>query len=244
MQGIREGWKTRYSAITNGTGDAVMSTKNQPETKIAGLSTNDAFNLAAFLKDNYDIPNSIEYVQADILEWQGDSRLMSAVGLNESQVKRLATHFVCEKPNVDSPAECHAVITKFLGGESFETQQFTPNWDDVPEGLNWAAQDANGGWYAYKNKPPSGVTTWGQADKRDSVQVCVNKDWRQTLQERPAPEIQVGQCWYRQLIEVDIIGLNANEVAVKEHINETFVIYNRADFLANFKLSSRGNNND
>ena len=34
-----------------------------------------------------------------------------------------------------------------------EPEPFAPPWDDAPDWANWAAQDEDGRWYGYQNRP-------------------------------------------------------------------------------------------
>jgi len=62
-----------------------------------------------------------------------------------------------------------------------------PSWIDAPEWANYLAQDADGQWYWFEDKPElkRGLALWinrsGVAKKAE----VRNVDWRSTLEQRP-----------------------------------------------------------
>jgi hypothetical protein len=68
-----------------------------------------------------------------------------------------------------------------------------PDWEDAPDWAEWLAQDKDGKWYWFLERPRPSVTwdEW-QYDKGDADLAsdgCVpNLDWQDTLEHRPQPE--------------------------------------------------------
>jgi hypothetical protein len=64
-----------------------------------------------------------------------------------------------------------------------------PSWGDAPEWANWLGQDANGGWYWFRERPEPGCDLWDGAPFERAVAV---REWETTLQYRP---IQIESKW-------------------------------------------------
>jgi hypothetical protein len=61
-----------------------------------------------------------------------------------------------------------------------------PNWSDSPSWANYLAQDANGAWWWYANKP----IIWNENDVEwrpngSSAPAKISMQWRGSLEERP-----------------------------------------------------------
>lgn len=80
--------------------------------------------------------------------------------------------------------------------EQLKSQQFQPSWDDAPSWANWLAQDSDGRWQWFRNKPKAKSKTF-QTDSSLQIYYGGVKNWKQTLQERPkpTPQVEVGQVW-------------------------------------------------
>lgn len=210
------------------------------------------------------------------------------VGLSDSQIKQLTTHFICEKPDVDSPAECHAVISDYLKSQSFsprevqqvyvglseehiraftkaqfpewaehafvnrilewqKTQSFaqpdaeitniSPNWDNAPKWATWLAQDSDGQWLWYQDKPVRGDSHWERQDGCECECLGFIDNWQHSLQERPLPTPKVGESWKSNKDEVVIIAVNDHEVVCQKHNTKRFDIYSFKDFINIFNIS-------
>lgn len=65
-----------------------------------------------------------------------------------------------------------------------------PSWDDAPEWAQWLAQDEDGEWFWYEDKPFLGVSIWNAPflGKALAAYECEieNPNWRDTLEQRPA----------------------------------------------------------
>lgn len=63
-----------------------------------------------------------------------------------------------------------------------------PDWKDAPEWANWLAQDGNGAWWWYEDKPLTinGEIVWKPNGKCREAQVCLQ--WQDTLEQRPGGE--------------------------------------------------------
>lgn len=193
------------------------------------------------------------------------------VGLSEKQVKRLVAYMnVSNEPLYDDivtfldtqtfvqPKEVSDEelrdsyqalqedfnrVSKEL--EQLKLQQFTLDWSKAPEWANWLAQDANGGWYLYENKPVRGITQWGRCDKHDAVSFHVNPEWINTLQERPKPtpqvEFDVDYIYKNAKYSVQSVGkmrIGDDWVECVTYVNDDYsATYTRtlSDFLAKFE---------
>jgi hypothetical protein len=66
-----------------------------------------------------------------------------------------------------------------------------PRWVDLPDWVQWMAQDGIGEWYGYSSKPTECVKGWGKRFDTESIThkwICdgpVNPAWRSTLERRP-----------------------------------------------------------
>jgi hypothetical protein len=69
----------------------------------------------------------------------------------------------------------------------------TPHWIDAPEWAQWLAQDADGIWHWFDEKPMQviGVNKWGtwhgcpDASERWARKTPCYRDWTKTLEARP-----------------------------------------------------------
>jgi len=81
-----------------------------------------------------------------------------------------------------------------------------PSWDDAPEWANYLAQDKNGEWFWYEDKPIELTGYWnnqtGKARKINEV-----KDWTDTLEKRPSP---ITSIWDLLPQEVKYIAMDMN----------------------------------
>jgi hypothetical protein len=214
----------------------------------------------------YNEEESMEYqkILGEYLATQTFTQKEVPVGLSDAQVGELAEVVA----GVDNVARLENRIrgwlmtqkfaqpSKFLEHlyiaarnelEQIKSQFFQPNWDDAPAWANWLAQDSNGGWYLYENKPVRGVAQWGRCDKRESVPFHVNPNWIETMQERPKPQVEVGQVWKNKLdkeciINVVSIGFIADSSekslfanAVSYNFKSSVYTRSLSDFLANFE---------
>lgn len=190
------------------------------------------------------------------------------VGLSDFQIKQLTTWFVCEKPKVNSPAECHAVITKYLATQTFaqpvhfssielsemyqgiyedfeqvkkeydelKSQQIKPSWNDAPEWANWLAHDKDGGWNWFDEKPRCQLgASWVCNNYGRFMAAEINPDWQQTLEQRPAPKVEVGQVWKLNKTEVEVIALNDDDVVFQKKATKGFDVYSIIDFITKFE---------
>jgi hypothetical protein len=57
-----------------------------------------------------------------------------------------------------------------------------PEWKDAPEWAQWAAQDFDGDWYWFENKPIQLEFGWASSTGRIQN---INQDWRESLERRP-----------------------------------------------------------
>ena len=136
--------------------------------------------------------------------------------------------------------------------EQLKSQQFTPNWEDAPEWANWLAQDKSGAWFWHIEKPcprDTGNCSWIGGRYQSATKL--NKNWQQTLQERPkpTPQVEVGQVWkcLKTLNEYVIQHLGITKIGEKWVESVTYIydyseyedkeIYTRtmSDFLAKFE---------
>lgn len=60
-----------------------------------------------------------------------------------------------------------------------------PDWKDAPEWANHLAQDENGGWYWFENKPSIGSAGNWNCRHGDCENAKSIDDWDQTLESSP-----------------------------------------------------------
>ncbi len=67
-----------------------------------------------------------------------------------------------------------------------------PSWDDTPEWAQWLAQTINGTWIWHAREPVAAQGYWStRGNAKASFQTFPNPNWRDTLQQRPEPELPV-----------------------------------------------------
>jgi len=72
-----------------------------------------------------------------------------------------------------------------------------PSWDNAPDWALWLAQNGGGTWYWYLERPTPGFESFNPQGFRYDQIFCAlvtgypNRNWRDTLQKRPEPELQV-----------------------------------------------------
>jgi hypothetical protein len=64
------------------------------------------------------------------------------------------------------------------------TTENKPDWKDAPDWANWAAQDYDGRWFWFENKPIAGFNVFMAEGRMEPVKK-VNTKWKQTTQQRP-----------------------------------------------------------
>lgn len=111
--------------------------------------------------------------------------------------------------------------------------QFTPDWSTAPEGVNWVAQEPNGGWSWFINKPYIHKSDKWVSDSEWAKNATPCRHWRETLQQRPTsptPKVEVGQVWAYietgvEYVIDEIIVLNGNTKIGEWQENFTLVTY-------------------
>lgn len=78
-----------------------------------------------------------------------------------------------------------------MASEVYAAVYGVPSWEKAPEKAMWLAQDENGRWFWYGVMPEIDGDQWnftgGDFYERDySIPALENKNWRTTLQARPA----------------------------------------------------------
>ena len=65
-----------------------------------------------------------------------------------------------------------------------------PSWDDLPDWADWRAQDYTGAWWVYENKPAQfdGIFGVVSGKTKHLLSHMSSPNWRDTLEQRPAPE--------------------------------------------------------
>jgi len=124
-----------------------------------------------------------------------ESVTLEGAGLHglELGLYRIALMRKCQAPNPDDIIERVMRKLSDRGIVPKPTPAAPPSWDDAPEWAQWRAQDENGAWYWYEMEPRNdGVHYWGSAERhqyaRGKAAGTSIPNWRDTLQERPAPE--------------------------------------------------------
>jgi hypothetical protein len=77
-----------------------------------------------------------------------------------------------------------------------------PSWDDAPEWAQWLAQDKDGEWCFYPEKPEQSGTMWINDEPKNGIWVDVHctgripagQDWRETLEPRPQAQSDIKKC--------------------------------------------------
>jgi len=57
-----------------------------------------------------------------------------------------------------------------------------PDWKDAPEWAQWLAQDPDGDWYWYSQKPGCGDCFYALGGQDE---LAATGDWRESLEPRP-----------------------------------------------------------
>jgi hypothetical protein len=192
------------------------------------------------------------------------------VGLSDEQIQSLVDYTYCDSDTFDaikewSKTQTFARPVEFSDVELSDAYQRLmedyqdlrkelkaqflnqPNWDDAPEWANWVAQDFNGAWHWFKNKPLAGNHKgwtngyWGYKEQRNSP-VLESIEWQQTLQQRPASTVGAGQTW----VKVGCVDGIAQSVSIDYASDQVVVFsahytngkqqhYSLSDFLALFE---------
>ena len=61
----------------------------------------------------------------------------------------------------------------------------TPDWNDAPEWANYLAQDKNGGWYWYENRPILEINRWDEEGQEPERAYPRSNEWQKSLQPKP-----------------------------------------------------------
>ena len=213
----------------------------QPEPIVVGLTEE---HIRAFTKEQFPEWAEHAFVKR-ILDWQKTQTFAQpepvVVGLTEEQVFDLA----CEMEGLkdDSRYQYDTLIKRFLKTQTF-AQQFTPDWSTAPSWANWLAQDLNGKWVFFEDEPENYSCTnrWIASSGRYHVAV-INKNWKETLQQRPkpTPQVEVGQVWrsndnHEIAWEMaTVIGVDDEAIAYRSNAKRKIGVFDIADFLAKFE---------
>lgn len=68
------------------------------------------------------------------------------------------------------------------------SEQTLSKWNDAPAWARWLAQDYNGRWYFFSDKPVMGVNEWMSLPgsmAREAGNGHINPNWRYMLEEKP-----------------------------------------------------------
>ncbi len=70
-----------------------------------------------------------------------------------------------------------------------------PDWKDSPEGMRWLAQDRDGCWWWYADKPVIAGEGWcptstALGNNKLACNGLRNSDWKKTLEPRPSLQEQ------------------------------------------------------
>jgi hypothetical protein len=203
--------------------------KTFPQTEVkevpVGLSDEQVDDLCGDIADNIMEGGAYFNDMAIVIKrWQKTQTLKEPCecGLNVSQIHKE------QFKNLQAAYEIIANQKEEL--EQLKSQKFTPSWDDAPEWANWLAQDYDGMWWYYENKPIKNVGKYGNGGKKS---LACNKNWQQTLQHRPkpTPQVKVGQFWIhtktgQQYIVDEVLTLDGKTKLENWNENLTLVVYN------------------
>jgi len=72
---------------------------------------------------------------------------------------------------------------------SGDSPDSNPSWEDAPDWAEWLAEDKNGKWFWYADRPKRGMIVWLFGDstryKGAGESGAANPDWAETLERRP-----------------------------------------------------------
>ena len=215
--------------------------QNQPEPIVVGLSDEQVEMLSRYVMKR-SVTKSVKEVITEYLKTQTFAQpseaftaAMEEVSIRDEEIERLKTEL-----------------------EQLKSSQLKPNWDDAPDWANWLAQDKNGVWTWFENKPlvelvhGKFVSNYPVARFGKASDV---KSWQQTLEQRPtppAPQVEVGQVWSydNKKYYVDSVGkLKSNDelwidcVTYRSLIDGHFYTRTLEDFLAKFERVERCHQN-
>ena len=73
-----------------------------------------------------------------------------------------------------------------------------PSWEGAPEWAQWLAQDEDGEWYWFEQKPTKGDSCWAKPDAMLALAESgirpSGHDWRDTLEPRPQAQSDIKKC--------------------------------------------------
>lgn len=88
-----------------------------------------------------------------------------------------------------SEAEIHSqAFVKYYNNLYNKEKSDKPEWKDIPVYINWIAQDADGDWYGYDEKPEKRGNYWYGYHLSKSYYLKEsdpNEEWYNTLEQRP-----------------------------------------------------------
>lgn len=155
--------------------------QNQPEPVIVGLSDEQVKELVEVLYNKTDVSNPHE-PEFHIKKWLKKQTFAQPESIlsNNQVYSELYQEYMVVKSEL----------------EQLKSQQFTPDWNTSPDWANWLAQDSDGQWQWYEDKPVTYEINWSSKKDNDSAHGAV-KSWKESLQERPkpTPQVEVGQIW-------------------------------------------------
>lgn len=190
-------------------GDSIIEEwleKNQPEPVVVGLSDEQSLKLAEYICF-YTQNKNTDY------KWLIDAWLSKQTFAHPDKLLERQFNLAMEEL------------------EHLKSQQQKPSWDDAPEWANWLAQNEDGTWFWFEEKPvipTDGFFTNGRNNLR-SEPVFSNTNWQQTLEQRPKPtrQVEVGQVWKS-------VKLNVSAEIVDLKDDDCIVVWN--DFLGRLEI--------
>lgn len=114
--------------------------------------------------------------------------------------------------------------------DGFAVDTNAPDWKDAPEWAQWVAQDEDGDWYWYENKPRLFDKHWMIDGGKTEFKFfdIHTPDWRETLQERTKEsndwiEWHGGECPVNGAVQVRLregTVLNFSDASIPEWQHE------------------------
>lgn len=108
----------------------------------------------------------------------------------QAEVERLEQSLEKDGWNVDLGAEMDRLREQFPAVEDVKPVAYSkPSWEESPECANWLAQDRDGIWRWFSDKPSPMYGYWGRGHVGSIVKWAglgdYNLNWHETLEERP-----------------------------------------------------------
>lgn len=156
--------------------------------------------ITEWLEQNQPVKNMFDWTDGEIvgfaIELVGEdfSNLQEVINNLQSMFKAMRSEFdkAKSKPSLSNEQVYSELYQEYQDVkkelEQLKSQQFSPDWSTAPEWADWLAQNEYGEWSWFESEPKPREYCWWHTVTTDSKRASANKNWQQTLQERPKPE--------------------------------------------------------